>query len=1162
MIKKIFSVIVTVSIIHVGIAWATSAWDGSAYTEGDQVSYQGNLYECRPWPYTAWCEQREPGTNGWEEAWDLVGPVELESEGPVEDTEELEPTEVEEEQNTEELTDQETTETETEQEASTEQEAPEQEVANDTDQTPESDSQNTWNKNTSYTEGDTVEYNGSTYECRPWPYTAWCEQREPGTNGWEEAWAPEGSIESDQETEVVEESEPEPTEVEEEQNTKEPTDQEIEESELVEQADQEEIVESVAQAALPGTPSLDWLAPVIEPTTIRVGWNMWWGENGSVWNLYENGTKIHTADLSPDTPNAQRDTYTKTFSDQDRGRNFEYYVTLCNADLCASSGKTTVAIEDEPVPEPAEQIIAEEPTLEEEFFDEEEITEEESVEEEIAEQETPEGQEEATEEEAELPVEEVELVELEETTSSNRTIQDIINSAQVRPGDPVVDMDNPANNPANVQLVMSIIDEATWEFIFPVAAEVYQYEELLKAVYKFPAFCGERPLDSPLTLKEVCAKELATVFAHATQETGGHSPESVFGVEEWRQGLYYITELGCSDTGVGCEYRGGTCQENTWQGQTWPCYPGAKYYGRGAKQLSYNYNYGSFSDTMFGDVDVLLTNPERVAQEGWLAISSAFWFYMTPQSPKPSMHEVVTGFWVPNSYDLQAGISQGFGATINIINGGIECGGSQEIAQARNRIAYYKEFTNYLGVEIDPDEELGCAGQQQFSANGAGAIATYYEQTWDGSQQCKTVTYQTPFSIFKQGDYDRCVEYHFGATSEATSLEDDSALEQTQSDPSPETENEDSGVIDSIIDFFFGEEPPVEETVYEVEEKPAQAPLDSEAVVVRPSVPTIAWLPGSTEETSYQVGWNMYYGDNGDMWRLYENDMLIHTDSLVVNSPEKQSAQYERVNQELGSYTYYVELCNAEGCATSEPRTIEVVENKAILDSVSDFFSGLFGDEVEEEVPDEESTTETSYPRRIYFDDKQVVGYYPEWGTYARDYQPADIPWDQLTTVLYAFINIGEDYRVQVWDTYAALDKFFPGDCWDVGCERGLFNQFAKLTREHPDVALQFSVGGWTGSAKFPELQDANKREIFVSSVREFLIEYPFFDGVDIDWEFPGVPGGPGTVHSDADTKNLHAVDARTSGNARWSLGRHWSRIFAHFGRKVDRHPGPRQGQL
>jgi hypothetical protein len=46
---------------------------------------------------------------------------------------------------------------------------------------------------------------------------------------------------------------------------------------------------------------------------------------------------------------------------------------------------------------------------------------------------------------------------------------------------------------------------------------------------------------------------------------------------------------------------------------------------------------------------------------------------MTPQSPKPSMHEVVVGRFVPNSVDLANNMEHGFGATISIINGGIEC---------------------------------------------------------------------------------------------------------------------------------------------------------------------------------------------------------------------------------------------------------------------------------------------------------------------------------------------------------------------------------------------------------------------------------------------------------------------------------------------------------
>ena len=90
--------------------------------------------------------------------------------------------------------------------------------------------------------------------------------------------------------------------------------------------------------------------------------------------------------------------------------------------------------------------------------------------------------------------------------------------------------------------------------------------------------------------------------------------------------------------------------------------------------MSWNYNYGPFSKFMFADKHVLLGAPERVADEGWLAIASAFWFYVTPQSPKPSMHDVVAGFWEPNSAELAANINFGFGSTIMIINGALECG--------------------------------------------------------------------------------------------------------------------------------------------------------------------------------------------------------------------------------------------------------------------------------------------------------------------------------------------------------------------------------------------------------------------------------------------------------------------------------------------------------
>lgn len=63
-----------------------------------------------------------------------------------------------------------------------------------------------------------------------------------------------------------------------------------------------------------------------------------------------------------------------------------------------------------------------------------------------------------------------------------------------------------------------------------------------------------------------------------------------------------------------------------------------------------------------------------VATDGSLAFLSAIWFYMFPQSPKPSMHDTILGYFEPSENDTSRKICTGcFGATTNIINGGQEC---------------------------------------------------------------------------------------------------------------------------------------------------------------------------------------------------------------------------------------------------------------------------------------------------------------------------------------------------------------------------------------------------------------------------------------------------------------------------------------------------------
>jgi len=44
------------------------------------------------------------------------------------------------------------------------------------------------------------------------------------------------------------------------------------------------------------------------------------------------------------------------------------------------------------------------------------------------------------------------------------------------------------------------------------------------------------------------------------------------------------------------------------------------------------------------------------------------------------MHDIMTGFFVPNDKDQAAGIKGSFGSTTNVINGYSECGGGNRNA--------------------------------------------------------------------------------------------------------------------------------------------------------------------------------------------------------------------------------------------------------------------------------------------------------------------------------------------------------------------------------------------------------------------------------------------------------------------------------------------------
>jgi|TARA_B110000093_G_C12963503_1_gene408435 hypothetical protein len=130
---------------------------------------------------------------------------------------------------------------------------------------------------------------------------------------------------------------------------------------------------------------------------------------------------------------------------------------------------------------------------------------------------------------------------------------------------------------------------------------------------------------------------------------------------------------------------------------------GQTYIGRGPIQISWNYNYGKASHFLFNDKTVLLNNPESVATNGVLSFKTAIWFWMSPQCPKPSCHQVMHNVWVrgDNDYTIAKMNENGFAHTNNIINGGLECrsgsaAGYTEKVQLRSDL--YLHYLGQLGL--------------------------------------------------------------------------------------------------------------------------------------------------------------------------------------------------------------------------------------------------------------------------------------------------------------------------------------------------------------------------------------------------------------------------------------------------------------------------------
>lgn len=253
-------------------------------------------------------------------------------------------------------------------------------------------------------------------------------------------------------------------------------------------------------------------------------------------------------------------------------------------------------------------------------------------------------------------------------------------------------VDAPATDAPVSGGVGDLVTESTFDTLFlhrgsaPCRGAFYTYDAFVEAAASHPSF----GTTGDATTRR---REVAAFLAQIAHETTGGWDTAPDGRYAW--GLCWITEGATVDPATLPEY----CSPSA----EWPCAPGRKYYGRGPMQLSWNYNYGACGEAIGVD---LLADPDLVATDPVIAFRAALWFWMTPQAPKPSAHDVMTGAFVPSGADTTAGRLPGFGLTTNIINGGLECGHGADDRVA-DRMGFYQRFTELLGTDVGPNVDCG-----------------------------------------------------------------------------------------------------------------------------------------------------------------------------------------------------------------------------------------------------------------------------------------------------------------------------------------------------------------------------------------------------------------------------------------------------------------------
>lgn len=176
--------------------------------------------------------------------------------------------------------------------------------------------------------------------------------------------------------------------------------------------------------------------------------------------------------------------------------------------------------------------------------------------------------------------------------------------------------------------------------------------------------------------------------------------------------------------------------------------------------------------------------------------------------------------------------------------------------------------------------------------------------------------------------------------------------------------------------------------------------------------------------------------------------------------------------------------------------------------------------------------------------DERIVGYFTQWGIYGRQFYVRNLvdngSASKLTLINYAFGLLDQQGGCVTADPWAdyqrpvSAEESVSGVADQPGqALMGNLNQLKQLKAKYPKLRVNISLGGWTGSAYFSNaaLTDASRKAHVKSCIDMWLRgDLPgapagaaagVFDGIDLDWEWPGSEGNPGNVVRPEDKPNF-----------------------------------------